>query len=220
MRRLHLGLVLLLLSTTLALLFVLLTGGSAYAQQVPNDQVTVVMTEMDPFVLDDDGGPEGFYVEIWDEVARALDVQYEVLWVDSFDELLPAIADGRAEIAVAPVAPTAEREALYDFTSAVIASGPQLGFSERLETRPSLLRSVFDLQILTLITVAIGGLLLAAHVIWLFERKRHHDDGDFHSSYVRGASGMASGGPPLPPPLLVTATRLRSPSVVGCSPWS
>jgi hypothetical protein len=55
--RLYLGPFLLLLSPTLALLLVLLTSGSAHAQQPSNDQVTVVMTEMDPFVLNDDGEP-------------------------------------------------------------------------------------------------------------------------------------------------------------------
>ena len=144
------------------------------------------MTEMAPFVLDDDGEAEGFYAEFWAEVAASLGVEYEVLWVASFDELMPAIAAGRADVAVAPLAPTAEREERYDFSSAVISSGPQLGVSDRLDTRPSLLRSMFDIRVLTLFAVAVAGLLVLAHVIWFFERSRHHDDGDFHESYLKG----------------------------------
>ena len=159
---------------------------SALAQEPMRDSVTVVMTEMEPFVINDDGQPEGFYAEIWHEVASSLGVDYQVLWVDSFGELLPAIADGRAQVAVAPLAPTAEREALYDFTSAVISSGPQIGVTDRLDSRPSLFRSVFDPRVLSLFALAVVGLLILAHAIWWFERDRHEDDGDFHPSYIRG----------------------------------
>lgn len=158
----------------------------ASAQEPIRDSLTVVMTEMEPFVMNDDGDPEGFYAEIWDEVAASLDIEYEVLWVDSFGELLPAIEAGRADVAVAPLAPTAEREAQFDFTSAVLASGPQIGITDRLESRPSLIRSMFDPRVLSLIAMAFIGLLLLAHAIWLFERGRHEEDGDFHSSYLQG----------------------------------
>ncbi len=152
----------------------------------PSDEVTVVMTELAPFVLNDADDADGFYAEIWDEVAARLGVRYDVVWVDSFAELLPAVADGRADIAIAPLAPTAEREAIYDFTSAVVASGPQIGFSDRLDSRPSLLRSMFDTRVLRLFALVLAGLLVLAHLIWLFERNRHDEDGDFDRSYVQG----------------------------------
>lgn len=167
-------------------LVLLITTEPALAQEPPADSVTVVMTDMAPFVIDDDGRARGFYAEIWHEVAVSLGVEYNIVWVDTFAELLPAVADGRADVAVAPLAPTAEREAIYDFTSAVIASGPQLGFSERLDTRPSLWRSIFNTRVLALVGFAALGLLVLAHAIWLLERTRHHDDGDFHESYFRG----------------------------------
>ena len=164
------------------------TSAPAEAQSGPDgdDTVVVVMTEMEPFVVNDDGEPDGFYAEVWDEVAAELGIDYEVLWVDSFGDVLPAIADGRAEVAVAPLAPTAEREALFDFSSAVVASGPQLGVSDRLDTRPSLIRSMFDVRVITLFAVAVAGLLVLAHIIWFFERNRHHDDGDFDARYLHG----------------------------------
>jgi len=144
------------------------------------------MVEVAPFVVNDDGRPRGFYAEIWDEVAQSMQVDYDVLWVDTFTELLPALAADDAQIAIAPLAPTSEREAQFDFSSAVVTSGPQFGVSDRLDSRPSLLRSIFDARVLLLVAIALAGLLLAAHVMWLVERGRHGDDGDFHNSYLQG----------------------------------
>ena len=163
-----------------------MSPAAAWGQHAPAETVTVVMTDMAPFVVNDDGRTKGFYAQIWHEVAASLGVEYEIVWVDTFAEVLPAIADGRADVAVAALAPTAERETIYDFISAVVTSGPQLGFSDRLDSRPSLLRSMFAPRVLGLFAFALFGLLVLAHAIWLFERNRRHDDGDFDHSYVKG----------------------------------
>ncbi len=52
-----------------------------------SERVTVVMTEFEPFVFDDDGRADGFYAEIWDVVAAELGVDYDIVWVEAFSEL-------------------------------------------------------------------------------------------------------------------------------------
>lgn len=159
----------------------------AEAQGLPAETIRVVMTEIEPFVVNNDGEPDGFYAEIWDEVAASLDVQYETVWVDSFSDLLPALDDGTADVAIAPLAPTAERESSYDFSSAVVVSGPQLAYSTRLETgRPTMLKAVLDRRVLRVAAFGLGLLVVLAHVIWLLERDQEDDDSDFHRSYLRG----------------------------------
>ncbi|MEM8925336.1 MAG: transporter substrate-binding domain-containing protein [Actinomycetota bacterium] len=155
-------------------------GATGDGRSLPDDRVTVVMTELAPFVVDDQGRPDGFYAEIWDEVARELGVDYDVMWVDSFGQLLDEVESGRADVAVAPLAPTADRETRLDFSSAVISSGPQLGYHERLDTSTSVLRAVLSWQVLRILLVAIAGLVILANVIWLVERRHpgsHFDEG-------------------------------------------
>ncbi len=160
--------------------------GPAGRAAPPADEITVVMTELEPFVIDDDGDPDGFYVEIWQEVASELGVRFEVRWVDSFGELLPAIERGEADVAVAPLAPTAEREASFDFTSAVVSSGPQLGIHGRLTGRAGLLGALLSPSVLRILGVAVVGLVVLAHLVWLIERRNPDDGADFDDSYVRG----------------------------------
>ncbi len=167
-------------------------GASASAQAVevetPSDELRVVMTELEPFVIDDDGEADGFFAEIWSEVAGELDVNYDIVWVDSFGELLEAIEAGRADVAVAPLAPTAEREAQFDFTSAVITSGPQLGYSDRLASRVTILRALVDTRVLRVLLYAMIGVVIIGHLIWLIERNEDEDgpEDHFQSGYLPG----------------------------------
>ncbi len=178
-------------AVALVCLWPTLLGPSAAQEDdtnLPSDELTVVMTELEPFVIDDDGEADGFYAEVWSEVAGELRVDYDIIWVDSFGELLEAVADGRADVAVAPLAPTAEREAEFDFTSAVITSGPQLGYSERLASRTTLFRALVDTRVLQVLLYAMLGVVLIGHVIWLVERNEDEDgpDDHFQSGYLAG----------------------------------
>ncbi len=174
--------------TVLAAVTLLVLGpGPAHAAEPPTDQLTVVMTDIEPFVVDNDGRPGGFYAEIWNTVAQELDVEYDVVWVESFPELLEAIDSGQAEVAVAPLSPTAEREIDFDFTSAVVTSGPQLGYHERAQTSSSLIGALAARSVRQILLAAIFGLVILAHLIWLVERNRDDEEGsDFHPSYLRG----------------------------------
>ncbi len=154
------------------------------ATAAPADRLTVVTTELAPFVVDDDGRADGFYAEIWDHVADELEVSYDILWVDSFGEVLAALAEGRAEVAVAPLAPTAEREAEFDFSSAVISSGPQLGYHERIGGSTTLVGALLSWSVLRILLVSIAGLTVLAHIIWLVERNQPDDH--FHENYPQG----------------------------------
>ncbi|MEM7272560.1 MAG: transporter substrate-binding domain-containing protein [Actinomycetota bacterium] len=162
-------------------------AGADVTIEPPAERVTVVMTELAPFVENDNGRPDGFYAEIWTAVAMELGVDYEVRWVDGFAELLPSVADGDADVAVAPLAPTATREVGHDFTSAVISSGPQLGYHERLVTEQALWRIMLSTEVRQILIVALLGLIILAHLIWFVERNRGDEEAqDFHPSYVRG----------------------------------
>jgi polar amino acid transport system substrate-binding protein len=176
-----------LFALTIAFVVALLPGLAAGQDaEVPAESLTVVMTDSEPFVTNDDGRADGFYAEIWNDVARDLGVNYDVIWVDSFSALLETVAAGDADVAVAPLTPTAEREALFDFSSAVIGSGPQLGYHERNEGTTSIIRAFLNRQVLFILLVAVVALVIIGHVMWFAERNLHEEDGDFDRNYFEG----------------------------------
>ena len=150
------------------------------------ERVTVVTTEIEPFVMREGDRPTGFYWEIWEDVAGELEVDVDVIWAASFPEMVSLLESGEADVAVAPLAPTAAREEVIDFSSAVVRSGPQYGAHDRLRSPASLLSAVIASRVLRVVAIAFGGLVVLGHIIWLVERN-NDDNEHFHPSYPRGA---------------------------------
>jgi polar amino acid transport system substrate-binding protein len=169
-------------------MFALGIGGTASAQPDPEPEppLRVAVTPIEPWVLRDGDRADGFYIEIWKAVAESLGRESEFVWVDSFGELLPSLESGSADVAVAPLAATAERERMYDFSSAVVRSGPMLGVHERLIEQRSLLGALFSKQVLFVLLGALAWLLFLAHLIWLVERNDATDAGMFRKPYPKG----------------------------------
>ena len=165
---------------------VLFVSPTAASAQDDDDDLIVVTTELTPFVVRDGNIADGFYFEIWEDVAAELGVNFDVVWADSFGDMLAMLESGEADVAVAPLAPTAEREERLDFTSAVVASGPQLGVHDRTETSVSIFRTLVGSGALRVLLYASLGLVLLGHVIWLVERNDEEGFSDFHASYPRG----------------------------------
>ena len=168
-----------------ALLIAIIVGGSARLG-AQSETLTVATVEIPPFVerpASDQG--DGFYFEIWEDVAQTIDVDYEVVWFDSFSDMLAAVESGQADVAVAPLAPTAEREEVLDFSSAVLSSGPQLGVHDRTRASVSLVATLVGSGALRVVLAAAIGLVILGHMIWLVER-RQRDLTDFDPKWPGG----------------------------------
>jgi ABC-type amino acid transport substrate-binding protein len=68
------------------------------------------------FFLDDKGAPAGLEYEILSYCARATGRRLEVEWVPTFQELLPALAEGKGDVAAGSLSVTPARLEKFDFT--------------------------------------------------------------------------------------------------------
>ncbi|MEW5851043.1 MAG: transporter substrate-binding domain-containing protein [Myxococcota bacterium] len=87
--------------TTTALLTALLTStpGSAVAQEVPVRVVAAVPARWPPdYVLDDEGRPDGFALEVFNVLARRAGLEVQWLVKATFAEAIDALREGRADI--------------------------------------------------------------------------------------------------------------------------
>jgi polar amino acid transport system substrate-binding protein len=146
----------------------------------------VAVVPLEPFVARDGDRADGLYIEIWKRVAEGLGRPTEFVWVNAFSDLLPAVAAGKADVAVAPFGLTVEREQKYDFSSAVLRSGPKLGVSKRLAAKKSILGALFSADIGRLLVGGLLVLIVLAHVIWLVERNVPSDAVHFRRRYPHG----------------------------------
>lgn len=153
-------------------------------KQEQEDIIRVATKEIEPFVFIEQDRFTGFSIDLWKEVALLADLPYEFVEVETVTEQLDAVKSGQADVAIAAISMTPEREEDLDFSYPYYRAGLQIMTSrESVSTFSRLLSFLFSsrfligLAILMLILVAVG------HIIWLVERKNNPD---FPSSYIKG----------------------------------
>jgi ABC-type amino acid transport substrate-binding protein len=167
------------------LLVAVLAGGfSSTAGAQSDDELVVVLVEADPFVVREGDVPGGFLYEVWEHVASRVGWGYDVVWVESLDEVADLIGERGVDVAIAPLSSTREREETFDFASPVVASGPVSGVHSRAETPLSLVSALLSVDILKLLGWSAVGLLVLGHMMWLVESRQ--SESDFAPGYVRG----------------------------------
>ncbi len=123
-----------------------------------------------PFVLPKTDPPAGFSIDLWNELARRLHVDFTLQLVAA-DDRLAALERGEADVAIGLVV-TSEAEKRVDFSLPYFDSGLQIMVRAHREGRfLEALQSIPWAGIGELFGVAIIILLLLANVLWLVERR-------------------------------------------------
>ncbi len=144
---------------------------AAAATAAENDGRPLVVTtvERPPFTFFENGQPvRGFSTDLWDEIARRIDREYRYRPAESFKDMLDQVRERQADLAVANISITAEREQYLDFSLPIYDSG--LKILIRAENgQPSLLQLFWESGAVQLIVGATLILLVIAHLMWWFE---------------------------------------------------
>ncbi len=126
-----------------------------------------------PFAIkNQDGSWSGLSVEVWNGVAKELDIETE--WKEmSPSDTVNGLVDGRVQAAVA-INVTAEHEKVLEFTHPIYTAG--FGIATRVRDENKLLSIVVDLmsvQFATIVGILALTLFLVGLVVWFFERKKN-----------------------------------------------
>lgn len=158
---------------------------TATASAQPATKLQVYTKPIEPFAFQRNGRAAGFSIELWDRVAREMDVRYELHWVQTVGEVIEAVRTRRADVGVAAISITAEREASIDFSTPFYESGLSILVNAQGRSAvSSILESVLTWDFLKLCGVLLGLLVVTAHLVWFFERKRNPEQ--FPEPYLQG----------------------------------
>ncbi len=161
--------------------------GAVQGQNGAVQSLQIATVERPPFVFyQEDGGVRGFSVELWQDIARRNGWEYSWNLQDSFPGMIGEVAAGRADVAIANISVTSERERLLDFSHPIYDSGLQIIVPHK-EGGAGIFRIIWESGALQLIGGAVIVLLLIAHVLWFFERNTPNDRHDyFRDDYLGG----------------------------------
>ena len=121
------------------------------------------------------GNLTGFSIELWQEIAIQLGVRTDYVVKPTLRDLLDATTTGEAEVAIAAISITEERERIWDFSHPMFDAGLQIlipaegGSGDGIG---SLLGTIFSPRFLPLLGFVVVGALVAGHIVWFFERRQ------------------------------------------------
>ena len=138
-----------------------------------------------PFAMKDgDGNWEGIAVDLWRHVAQDLGLRFEFREM-AIPDLLAGVEQGKLLAALTAVA-TADRELVMDFSHPYYSSGLAIAVPVRASSgnwfEP--LGNVISVGTAKITSVLLGLLLIAAILVWLFER--HANPEHFSPRPLRG----------------------------------
>jgi ABC-type amino acid transport substrate-binding protein len=166
------------------LLLTMLASGEGRTQEA-RPLLEVGTKEAAPFVMRDGNGEwTGISIFLWEEIARALDIEYELRDV-ALDSLFSGVESGRLDAAFAALTITAERERRLDFTHPYYSTG--LAIAARAQDSGSVLgalRRLVSADFMKAVGALTLLLLLIGLVVWLLERRANPDE--FGGSAMQG----------------------------------
>ncbi len=144
--------------------------------------VRVVTKPLEPFVVLTDRGPEGFSVDLWEDIADRNGWETEWIVVDTVGELLDTVEAGEADAGIAGISVTREREERVDFSHAMFEGGVQILAGDSGTGVWSQLRSVLSTSLLLFVLTVVGVIVATGHLVWLVRRHQ----GEAPDGYLRG----------------------------------
>ncbi len=140
----------------------------ALAQELPLKVATV---ERQPFVIADGDQLSGFSIELWELITRELGRETDFQPKESFSAMLQAVTDKTADLAIANISITSERETAMDFSQPIFDAGLQI-LVPATGSGSGLISTILSWRMLSLVLLAFGVLFLIGMLMWFFERKK------------------------------------------------
>lgn len=157
-----------------------------FAKDDGTDTIKVGTVERPPFSFHDDNGKlTGFSIELWDAIARHLDVSYQWEEKKQFSQMLDDVITQKAQLAIANISITSAREKEADFSHPIFESG--MAIAVKKGSSASIFTLIWESGILLFLGSAFLILLFIAHVVWFFERNVEDSRHDyFRDDYIGG----------------------------------
>ena len=162
------------LAAAITLLFVVMAG----SVQAQPESLRVATRVLKPFVFEEGGNLTGFSIELWQEIAIQLGVRTDYVIKSTLADLLDATLTGEADVAIAAISITEERERTWDFSHPMFDAGLQIlvpdegGGGGGSGGVSRLLATILSPRFLPVLGFVVVGALVAGHIVWFFERRQ------------------------------------------------
>jgi polar amino acid transport system substrate-binding protein len=147
-------------------------------------ELRIAVKPLVPFVAKQGEELSGFSIDLWREIAIRNDWRYSYVWLETVSDVLDAVEKNNADVGIAGISMTPEREAKIDFSLSMFNAGLQIMTAQGGSTTlGSIINTVFTPDLLRVLFLILLAIIFVGHIIWLNERK---DNPDFPKAYMAG----------------------------------
>ena len=139
-----------------------------------------------PFSFVQEGQYIGFSIDLWREVAKELELEYELYGEKTVVDLLNSVSSKNTDVAIAGITITAEREETVDFSHSFFESGLQIlvPIDSQASSINTFVWLIFSPILLKTIGVLLAVVIISAHLLWFFEKEKNPEM--FPKEYLKG----------------------------------
>jgi polar amino acid transport system substrate-binding protein len=138
----------------------------------PKSKLSVATREIKPFVFREGKEARGFSIELWRAIALKLGREYELSTQPTVKALLSEVKEGRAQVGIAAISITAERERDFDFSQPMFDAGLQVLVPSGGNSAPPILGILTSPSMLSILVLLPFLIVIPAHIIYFIERRR------------------------------------------------
>lgn len=160
----------------LASLALLIPPASAQDEPGPQGRLAIATREAPPFVIrGDDGEWSGIAIDLWEEVAGDLGIDYGFQETD-LSGMVAGVAEDRFDASVGALTITPGREQQVDFSHPYHTTGFGIVVAKAPPSWWLLLRNFFSWEFLTAVLALCALLLFVGTLFWLAERRGNKEE--------------------------------------------
>ena len=152
-------------------LFGIILAVAASLQPLGAETLRVSTVTRPPFSMPANGSDTGFSMDLLAALADKLGWDYRIDRTAIFADMLRAVTDGEADLAIANISITAERETRMDFSQPIFESGLRIMVPGDQAGGPALWRALMSRDLLAAIAIAFVALTAGGMAMWYFERR-------------------------------------------------
>jgi polar amino acid transport system substrate-binding protein len=173
------------LTLTLAACAAVITSG--LTSMVRAETLKVSTRNIEPFSFVKNDLRTGYSIELWETIAKELDITNDYQIEGSAKQMIEAVKTGKSNVAVGALSITLEREKVVDFSQPFFESGLQVLVRKSSNGAFSVLavisKNLLNWRVASGLGIALAVMFGVSHLVWRFE---HPVNKDWPRSYWQG----------------------------------
>jgi polar amino acid transport system substrate-binding protein len=163
-------------------------GAPQPAEPAKQTQLRVAIKPLDPFVIrSSDGQYSGFSIDLWNEIADRNSWSTAWVWNEKVTDVLADVESDSADVGIAGITITKDREVAVDFSHPMFSSGLAIAAAKKEQSGiRSALGQVFSPRLLKMLAVLGIGIVVVGNIVWLTQFRRRPQTRRYRTGVVEG----------------------------------